>query len=152
MKKIYEVQRIKQVVTESEKERYTIVSPEDVVEHAYELIGEDDREIFLVMVLNTKNEVVAVHRCHIGTLSSCAISTKDIFKTVFLNNGNSLICLHQHPSGNPIESKEDRLVAKKIKEASLSLDTQLLDFMILGEKNPITSSIKNTSFKEKGLL
>lgn len=156
IEKIYEIQRIKQVVTESSENRYIVKSPEDVAEHAHDLIGEDDREIFLVMVLNTKNEVVAVHRCHVGSLNASIIHPREVFKPSILynqaikNNGASIITIHQHPSGNPIESQEDVMVCRRLKEAGDILGINLLDFMTIGEKvNGYTSC---RSFKELGYI
>lgn len=150
MEKIYEIIRVKQEVTKSSQERYTVRSPEDVAEHAFDLIGEDDREVLLVMVLNTKNDVVAVHRCHVGTLNASIVHARDVYKTSIMNNGASIIVVHQHPSGNPQESQEDIQVCRRLVEAGKILDIPLLDFCILGEKTE--NKIKYTSLKEKGYL
>lgn len=150
MEKVYEIIRVKQEVKESSKERYKIQSPDDVIEHAYDLIGEDDREILLVMVLNTKNHVVAVHRCHVGTLDSSIVHPRDVYKTAIMNNGASIIAVHQHPSGDPMQSQEDIHVCRRLVEAGKILGIHLLDFCILGEK--VENKIKFTSLKEKGYL
>lgn len=156
MKKVYEIVRIKQEIMESSTERYVVKSPDDVIDHAYELIGEDDREVFLVMVLNTKNEVVAVHRCHVGSLNASIVHPREVFKSAILfnraieNNGASIIAVHQHPSGNPKESQEDIHVCRRLVEAGKILGIELLDFCILGEKSE--GKIKFASLKEKGYL
>lgn len=156
MEKIYEVQRIKQEVYETTENRYVIKSPEDVIDHAYSLIGEDDREVFLVMVLNTKNEVVAVHRCHVGSLNASIVHPREVFKSAILfnqaieNNGASIIGVHQHPSGNPKKSQEDIHVCRRLVESGKILGIELLDFCILGGK--AEGRIKFTSFKEEGYI
>lgn len=96
METIYEIQRIKQVVTEVEVQRKTIRSPVDSADLAREFIGCEDREVFLVACLNTKNEVVAVHRAHVGSLNASIVSQREVFKTAFLNNAASIICFHNH--------------------------------------------------------
>lgn len=148
MEKIYEIVRIKQEVLETMKDRYTVRSPKDAANHAYELIGEDDREVLLVMVLNTKNHVVAVHRCHVGALNSSIVHPREVFKSAILNNGASIICVHQHPSGDPSPSREDVNVSRRLQECGNMLGIEVLDFLILGEK--IRDNIKYESFKEKG--
>lgn len=156
MEKIYEIVRIKQEVMETMENRYVVRSPEDVIEHAYDLIGEDDREVFLVMVLNTKNHVVAVHRCHVGSLNASVVHPREVFKAPILfseaikNNGASIIAIHQHPSGDPMQSQEDVQVCRRLNEAGKILGIQLLDFCILGEKTE--GRVKFTSLKEKGYL
>lgn len=102
MEKIYEVVRIKQVVTESSLEYGRIREPKHAVDIAYHFIGEDDREIFLVMCLNTKNIVTAVHRCHVGSVNATIVHPREVFKSAILNNSTSIIVAHNHPSGDPL--------------------------------------------------
>jgi DNA repair protein RadC len=150
MEKIYEIVRIKQEVMETSKNRYIIKSPEDAVDHAYDLIGEEDREVFLVMVLNTKNHVVAVHRCHVGSLNASIVHPREIYKSAIMNNGAGILAIHQHPSGDPKESTEDIHVCRRLDEAGKILGIQLIDFCTIGEK--VGSYVKYVSFKEKGYL
>ena len=150
MKKIYEIVRIKQEVIESCIERYSVRCPEDVINHAYDLIGEEDREVFLVMVLNTKNDIVAIHRCHVGSLSASIVHPREVFKSAIMNNGASIIAIHQHPSGNPTESSEDINVCRRLVESGQILGIELLDFCIIGEK--VNGKVDYRSLKEKGYI
>jgi|SRR5699024_6284338 len=150
METIYEIQYIKQIVRETTRNRYVIRSPYDAVEHAYDLIGELDREVFLVMVLNTKNQVVAVHQCHVGSLNSSIAAPRDIYKTAILNNGASILGIHAHPSGDPTQSEEDVLISKRLKDCGKLLGIELMDSIIIGEKENHT--IRHTSLREKGYL
>ncbi|MCF2650770.1 JAB domain-containing protein [Niallia circulans] len=94
MDTIFEIQRIKQEVTETNKYQIThITSPMDTARLGTEIIGDEDREVLLVIVLNTKSKVVAIHRCHIGALNSTVIHPREIFKSAILNNGASLIVI-----------------------------------------------------------
>ena len=95
MEKVYEVVSIKQVVRELESV-HTVRSPEDAAELAYELIGDEDREVFLVMCLNTKNNVVAVHKAHICSLNASIVHPRDVYKSAILNNAASIIVSHNH--------------------------------------------------------
>ncbi|MDK0514319.1 JAB domain-containing protein [Enterococcus faecalis] len=61
-------------------------------------MGRDDREVFFVMCLNTRNNVVAVHRCHVGSLNASLVHPREVFKSAILNNAASVIVAHQHPS------------------------------------------------------
>lgn len=102
METILEVVRIEQIIREvDEGVNYTIRSPkDDGAEIASRFIGRDDREVFFVMCLNTKNSVVAVHRCHVGSLNSSLVHPREVFKSAILNNAASVIVAHQHPSGD----------------------------------------------------
>ena len=71
METIYEIQRIKQVVKEDELINAEVIrSPDDCADIARSYIGDEDREVFLVLCLNTKNRVVAIHRCHVGSINA----------------------------------------------------------------------------------
>lgn len=101
METILEIVRIEQIICEAEEGvNYMIKGPEDGAEIASRFIGRDDREVFFVMCLNTKNHVVAVHRCHVGSLNSSIVHPREVFKSAILNNAASVIVAHQHPSGD----------------------------------------------------
>lgn len=150
MEKIYEIVRIKQVVMESQLDSQAIRSPEDGAEIAYEFIGEDDREVFLVMCLNTKNRVIAVHRCHVGSLSSSIVHPREVFRTAIMQNSASLIVAHQHPSGDCEASQEDINVTRRLVECGKMIGIHILDHLIIGEKNG--SNVNFTSLKERGYV
>jgi DNA repair protein RadC len=97
MEKLYEILQIKQVIAEvREGESHIVRSPMDGAKIAATFIGDEDREVFLVMCLNTKNRVVAVHRCHVGALNSSIVHPREVFKAAILNNSASIIVSHQH--------------------------------------------------------
>lgn len=102
LEKIFEVVRIKQVTAETDAVREVIRSPENAAAVATKYIGDEDREVFLVLVLNTKNEVIAVHRCHIGSINASVVHPREVFKSAILNNGACIIVAHNHPSYNPL--------------------------------------------------
>ena len=150
MEKIYEIQRIKQVVQEVELKNYIVRSPEDGADIAYDFIGEDDREVFFVMCLNTKNHVVAIHRAHVGSLNASIVHPRDVFKASILNNAASIVCAHQHPSGDPIPSQEDIHVTRRLVEAGKMIGIEVLDHIIVGEKR--NGEVSFTSLKDKGYI
>lgn len=147
MEKIYEVVRIKQVIQElDESEKYIIRSPQDAAEVAAKFIGDEDREVFFVMCLNTKNQVVAVHRCHVGALNASLVTPREVFKAAILNNSASIIVSHQHPSQVVDPSREDHEVTKRLVECGKILGIEVLDHVIVNAK------AKYYSFKEAGRL
>src|SRR5699024_12568008 len=98
METILEVVRIEQIIREAEEGvNYIILSPEDGAKIASRFIGRDDREVFVVMCLNTKNNVIAVHRCYVGLLNSSLVHPREVFKSAIRNNGSSVIVAHRHP-------------------------------------------------------
>jgi DNA repair protein RadC len=148
MEKIYEIVKIKQVIREVEEPslQTKICSPDDAGKIAHYFIGDDDREVFLVICLNTKNQVIAVHRCHVGALNYSIVHTREVFKSCILNNANSFIVAHNHPSLDVQQSREDIEVTKRLKEAGEILGIPLLDHIIVNSKG------EYTSLKEKGYI
>lgn len=144
METIYEIVRIKQVVREVENVK-VLRSPDDVSRLAYDLIGEEDREVFLVMCLNTKNEVIAVHRAHVGSINASIVHPREVLKSAILNNAASIIISHNHPSGNPTPSSEDIDVTERLAKACEIVGIDLLDHLIV-----TPNEYKYVSFKEKG--
>jgi DNA repair protein RadC len=147
MKKVYEIQRIKQVIQEVEGgEQYIVRSPEDGAKVAANFIGDEDREVFFVMCLNTKNRVVAVHRCHVGGLNASIVMPREVFKSAILNNSASIIVSHQHPSEDVTPSREDISVTERLVEAGKLLGIELLDHLI------VNANAGYFSMKEKGYI
>jgi DNA repair protein RadC len=145
MEKVYEIQSIKQVIQEVEGgEQYIVRSPEDGAKVAANFIGDEDREVFFVMCLNTKNRVVAVHRCHVGGLNASIVMPREVFKSAILNNSASIIVSHQHPSQDVTPSREDISVTKRLVEAGKILGIEVLDHLI------VNANADYYSMKEKG--
>lgn len=145
---IFEVVRLKQEIREVAEPfaAFTIRSPEDAKQLAEAHIADEDREVFLVMMLNTKNHVIGLHRAHIGSLNASIVHPREVLKSAILNNAASIIVSHQHPSGDPTPSKEDLEVTKRLAEAGKIIGIELLDHVIVSHTG------KYVSLKEKGYL
>lgn len=132
--KLVEITRIRQEIREPDVALETthITSPEDAFLVARRFIQDDDREVFLVILLNTKNRVIAVHRAHVGSINSSIIHPREIFKSAILNNATSLIVSHQHPSGDPKPSLEDIEVTERLQEVGRIIGIKLLDHIVVG--------------------
>lgn len=148
LKPIFEVVRIKQVIRKLEEPftTYTIRSPQDAKELAIAQIGDEDREVFLVMMLNTKNQVIGLHRAHVGSLNASIVHPREVMKPAILNNAASIIVSHQHPSGNPSPSREDIEVTKRLVDAGQILGIEVLDHVI------VSYTGEYVSLKEKGYM
>jgi DNA repair protein RadC len=143
MEKIIEIQTIKQVKKPLAKKYQKLLgeqlpkvtSPLAIVPMLQKLIGDEDRENFLVVGLNTKNEVVCVHKAHTGSINATIVSPREIFKALILNNCNSVILSHNHPSGDCRASEEDRDVTLRLQECGEFLGIEILDHIIVSEKS-----------------
>lgn len=124
----------------------TINSPADSANLLEPFLKDEDRECFLVICLDTKNQPTAIHTVSIGTLNSSLVHPREVFKVALLANSNTVILAHNHPSGDPTPSREDREVTSRLFEAGKILGIEVLDHIIIG------SNSKYVSFKEKGIL
>ncbi|WP_408011439.1 JAB domain-containing protein [Pseudalkalibacillus sp. A8] len=113
---------------------------------AARFIGEDDREVCFVMCLNTKNKVIAVHQCHVGSINASIVYPREVFKSAIPNNSAAIILCHQHPSQDTNPSREDIEVTKRLVEAGQMMGIEVLDHLI------VNANAGYTSLKEKGYV
>ncbi len=123
----------------------SISSPEDAFAILHNDIGLSDREIFVTLMLDTRNNVIGIHQVSVGSLNSSPVHPRETFKAAILSNAASIILAHCHPSGGLEPSKEDLAVTARLKQAGELLGVPVLDHLIL-------SDITFLSLKERGLL
>nr|WP_233192586.1 DNA repair protein RadC [Sporosarcina sp. P2] len=122
-----------------------IRSPEDGYNLFKQFLGELDREYFVVMWLDVKNQPTAINVCHIGSLNSSIVHPREVMKTAILANSASVLLLHNHPSGHPKPSQEDIDVTIRLREAGKIMGIDVLDHLVIGEDSFV-------SLKEEGHL
>lgn len=126
------------------KERQ-IKSPEDAYKLLKPFLVEADREKFVVVCLDTKNQPTAINICHVGSLNASIVHPREVFKSAILSNSASIIVAHNHPSSDPTPSREDIDVTRRLVEAGRIVGIELLDHVIVGEERFV-------SLKEKGYV
>lgn len=110
-----------------------ISGPEDVARFAYEFIGDACQEIFMVLHLNTQNEVISKSEVSKGILNSAVIHPREVFSQAIKEGAHSIIVCHNHPSGHCEPSSEDLDATKKLIKAGEVVDIQVLDHVIIGK-------------------
>ena len=103
---------------------------------AYELTkdyAKADREIMLVVMVNSKNMVLSIETHSVGCVDSSAVYPREIFRSLLLKNASSFILVHNHPSGDPTPSLCDKQITEDIVKGSMILGIKLLDHIILGD-------------------
>jgi DNA repair protein RadC len=103
------------------------------------------REVFKVVLLNTAHSRIADFTASEGGLASSIIEPRLIFRRAILEHAAAVICLHNHPSGNPEPSREDVLITKQLVEAGRLLGIPLRDHLIIAADT-------FTSLAERGLI
>ncbi len=120
-------------------------SPESVADFYMERLRHQETEQVLLVLLDNKNRLIEDVVLSKGTVNSSLVSPREIFLVALRQNAVSIMILHNHPSGDPTPSRNDRLITNKIKEVSDLIDIPLIDHIIIGDNRFI-------SFKQKGLL
>ncbi|MBI4301832.1 MAG: DNA repair protein RadC [Chloroflexi bacterium] len=126
------------------EERLMIRSPQDVANLLLGEMGFLEQEQLRVVLLNTKNEVLAIPEVYRGSVSSAQLRVAELFREAVHHNCLALVVVHNHPSGDPTPSPEDVQITEQIVEAGKLLDIEVLDHIIIGQQRYI-------SLKEKGL-
>lgn len=141
--KIVSIKMVKEASLYYQYERIT--SPKEAEKLIRQFIGNADREMLVLVTLDTKNHPTSISTVSIGSLNSSIVHPREVFKPAILANSASIIIGHNHPSGDPEPSTEDISITKRIKECGEILGIELLDHTIIGFNSYI-------SFREKGLL
>lgn len=91
-----------------------------------------DRELFMVMYLTANNKVIDCELSSIGQVNTSAVYIKEVFRGALLANATSIICIHNHPSGDCAPSVPDNEITKELVKAGALLQVRVLDHVILG--------------------
>ncbi|NJD37613.1 MAG: hypothetical protein FIA89_04735 [Geobacter sp.] len=110
--------------------RYT--TPQQVAAFMYGDLRPLDREAFYVLHLNGKNQIIAKELVSLGSLSQAIVHPREVFKGALINNAAAIVAIHNHPSGNPRPSKEDKIITDRLKKSGEILGIRFLDHIIIG--------------------
>ena len=111
-----------------------------------EYLADTDREHFVILMLDQKNQVIGIHTVSVGSLTASIVHPRETFKAAILANAAAIICGHNHPSGDCQPSKEDRAITQRLKEGGALLGINLLDHVIVGGEG------RYFSFADENLL
>ena len=115
-----------------------------------EFIGDAPQEHFVLMVLDSRRRVIGINEVSIGTLSASLVHPREVFRAAILLNGAAIIVSHNHPSGDPSPSAEDREATRRLQRAGELLGIPVADHIVIGEGEG--DSVRFFSFRESGLL
>ncbi len=123
--------------------RKAIERVEDVLDVVGEELSKYDRELFCILNLRTRNQVINLNIVSLGTLNSSLIHPREVFKSAILSNAAGIMLIHNHPSGKCDPSELDISITKKLEEAGAFLDIPVVDHIIIGEGGDVFSFCKN---------
>jgi len=108
-----------------------IRSSDEVLKYLKYNLRDKNREVFLIIYLNGRNQILKMEEIFEGTLSTTAVYPREVVKRALDNNAAALIFVHNHPSGKPNPSSDDLTITKKLKEAEKSIDISVHDHLII---------------------
>ena len=125
-----------------------INTPERVAEVAVNVLElhEQAEEVFYIFTLDTKNKITGIFEVSRGCLNSTIVHPREVFKRALLQNASGIILIHNHPSGDPMPSKEDIEMTNRLIEAGDLLGIRVLDHLVIGDEN------NYISFKQKSYM
>lgn len=122
-----------------------IRSPRDAADLLSEQLRYLQKEHFVCLFLNTKNHIIAQETLSIGSLNASIVHPREVFRAAMKCSSASIICAHNHPSGDPTPSPEDISITARLVEAGQIVGIDVLDHLVIGDGAFV-------SLKEQGLM
>lgn len=132
---LQEITAVYQVRKDVEMPLEKVYSSYQVADFLKKEIGQLTQERFVALFLNVKNEVIAYSVIGIGTIDQAIAHPRDLFQRALLTNSASILIAHNHPSGNPSPSENDKNLTKRIKNGCELFGLTLLDHIIVGNSD-----------------
>ncbi len=126
-------------------ERVQVNGPEEVAQYMMPHLAHLKREVFEVLLLNTSNIIQKQVRISEGNLNASIVHPREVFKAAIDGLAASIILVHNHPSGNPDPSREDKMITRQLVESGKVIGIPVHDHVIIAGNT-------YTSFAERGLL
>lgn len=127
------------------EEKAIIRSPQDAAGLLMDDMGPLQQEHLRVMLLNSKNHLLAIHEVYKGNVNASTIRTSELFRNAVRENCPAVIVVHNHPSGEPEPSSDDIAATEHMIKGGKTLDIEVLDHIIIGDHRFV-------SLKERGII
>lgn len=111
------------------------------------LIGDDEREHFAALFLDARNRLKGWQEISVGTLTASLVHPREAYRAAIGIGASAVVFFHNHPSGDPAPSRDDRELTKRLWDAGVILGIRVLDHVIVGD-----GSSQHWSFADEGEL
>jgi DNA repair protein RadC len=115
------------------KHRDVLASPQVVTDFARVKLAGRPHEAFMVIYLTTKNEVIDHEVIHEGTVDHAVVYPRRIIEAALQHHATGLILVHNHPSGHPEPSEEDKHLTRALVDAARIMDIRVVDHLVVGK-------------------
>ena len=135
----------KRLAKASAEKNLKFSAPESIAEYYMEDLRHEKQEVMKLIMLDSKAALVGETDISKGTVNASLITPRELFVEALQKSAVSIILMHNHPSGDPVPSRDDILATERIREAGELVGIELLDHIIIGNNCYI-------SFREEKLL
>ena len=134
---VFGIKLVQEIAREFLKEKVidkpVFQSAQAVFDYLYHSMRDLKKEVFKVIYLNTQNQIIEIADAFQGTVNSSFVSPRDVMEGAIKRNATSLIVVHNHPSGNPEPSQNDKEVTRDLVYAGNIMQIKVLDHIIIGD-------------------
>lgn len=123
----------KRMATTPKKRKIRIAFPDDIAELFMQDMRYLKKEVFKVLMLNVKNEIMLIENVSAGNINTSIIDPRSVFRLAVKKGAASVVLVHNHPSGNPEPSDEDINATHKLQDAGEILGIKVIDHLIIGD-------------------
>ncbi|XTZ38284.1 RadC family protein [Salmonella enterica] len=113
-------------------EESSLLSPEMTREFIQSQLAGEEREIFMVILLDNQNRILKHCRLFSGTINQVEVHPREIIREALKANAAAVILAHNHPSGNPEPSKADRQITERVINSCQFMGIRVLDHLVIG--------------------
>jgi DNA repair protein RadC len=127
-------------------ERKIVTRSQDLYPILREYYARHDREEMVVVLLDAKHRIIGINSVSVGSLTLSIVHPRETFKAAIVSNCAAIILAHNHPSGDPTPSQEDRALTKRLKDAGDIIGIPVLDHLVIGDDG------RYVSFADQGWI
>lgn len=142
----------RRVVSQQSSEGPVLNRADLVAEHLRSVAHGLAVEKFWVLCLNRKNRLMRLVEVTSGTATAALAHPREVFREAIRESATAVICVHNHPSGDPAPSSADLQLTRQLREAAKAVDIDLLDHVIVGRASADPIGRGYYSFRESGVL
>jgi DNA repair protein RadC len=136
----------RRLVAAAPEERPAVRTPDDAARLVMAEMGLLVQEQLRVILLDTRNRVIAAPTVYVGSLNGATVRAAEVFRDAITRGAASVIVVHNHPSGDPAPSREDETITKQLAQAGALLDIEVLDHLVIGHQRFVSMRRQGLGF------
>lgn len=123
----------RRIVHKPSDQRLQIRTADDAATYVMDRMRYLKKEHFVTLLLDTKHRLIGEDTSSIGSLDASIVHPREVFRFAIRRSASAILCVHNHPSGDPSPSSEDIAVTRRLEEAGRVLGIEVLDHIVIGD-------------------